>query len=129
MAFLKTDLTTKTDLKEHGSGTGPTRSQRPLYVDFFPPCNNACPAGEDIQSWLSLTQSGQYFEAWQKLTEENPMPAIHGRVCYHPCEPACNRGALDSSVSIHAVERLLGDMAIAEDWKFTKPRGHAMTVS
>ncbi len=125
MAFLKTDLTTKTDLKEHGSGTGPTRSQRPLYVDFFPPCNNACPAGEDIQSWLSLTQSGHYFEAWQKLTEENPMPAIHGRVCYHPCEPACNRNALDSSVSIHAVERLLGDMAIAKNWKFTKPRNRS----
>ncbi len=126
MTFLKTDLTTKTDLKEHGSGTGPTRSQRPLYVDFFPPCNNACPAGEDIQSWLSLTQSGHYFEAWQKLTEENPMPAIHGRVCYHPCEPACNRSALDSSVSIHAVERLLGDMAITEDWKFTKPRNRSL---
>ncbi len=112
------DLTAKTDLQQHGSGTGPWRSKRPAYVDFFPPCNNACPAGEDIQSWLSLTQEGKIHEAWVRLTEENPMPAIHGRVCYHPCENSCNRGAVDSSVSIHAVERFLGDKAIAEGWKF-----------
>lgn len=112
------DLTAKTDLQQHSSGTGPWRSKRPAYVDFFPPCNNACPAGENIQSWLSLTQEGKIHEAWIRLTEENPMPAVHGRVCYHPCENACNRGAVDSSVSIHAVERFLGDKAIAEGWKF-----------
>lgn len=122
MIFLKTDLTTQTDLQEHGSGTGATRSKRPLYVDFFPPCNQACPAGENIQSWLSLAQEGNYFEAWLRLTEENPMPAIHGRVCYHPCETACNRRDLDSSVSIHAVERFLGDLAIEKGWQFTKPQ-------
>ncbi|HQU84447.1 MAG TPA: NAD(P)-binding protein [Pyrinomonadaceae bacterium] len=124
MTFLKTDLTNETDLQDHSLGTGAIRSKRPLYVDFFPPCNNACPAGENIQSWLSLAQEGKHFEAWQRLTEENPMPAIHGRVCYHPCESACNRGELDSSVSIHAVERFLGDLAIAENWQFTKPRNH-----
>lgn len=124
MTFLKTDLTTETDLQDHGLGTGATRSKRPLYIDFFPPCNNACPAGENIQSWLSLAQEGKHFEAWLRLTEENPMPAIHGRVCYHPCETACNRGELDSSVSIHAVERFLGDLAIEKNWQFTKPRNH-----
>lgn len=120
MTFLKTDLTTQTDLKEHGTGTGATRNKKPLYVDFFPPCNQACPAGENIQSWLSLAQEGKHFEAWLRLTEENPMPAIHGRVCYHPCESACNRGELDSSVSIHAVERFLGDLAIEKGWQFNK---------
>ncbi len=44
------------------------------------------------------------------------MPAVHGRVCYHPCETSCNRDALDGAVSIHAVERFLGDMALAENW-------------
>lgn len=121
MTILKTDLTTQTDLQDHGLGTGASRSKRPLYVDFFPPCNQACPAGENIQSWLSLAQEGKHFEAWLRLTEENPMPAIHGRVCYHPCESACNRGELDSSVSIHAVERFLGDLAIEKGWQFTKP--------
>jgi formate dehydrogenase (NADP+) beta subunit len=121
MTFLKTDLTAETDLQKHGAGTGSIRSKRPVYVDFFPPCNNSCPAGENIQSWLALAQAGDYFEAWKKLTEENPMPAIHGRVCYHPCETSCNRGFIDSSVSIHGVERFLGDLAISENWQFPKP--------
>lgn len=118
MSNTTTDLTRETNLEEHYFGTGSTRKKRPLYVDFLPPCNQACPAGEDIQSWLDLAQSGDYFEAWKKLTEENPMPAIHGRVCYHPCETSCNRGFIDNSVSIHSVERFLGDLAITENWKF-----------
>ena len=122
MTFLKTDLTKETNLQEHGFGTGAVRSQRPVYVDFFPPCNSACPAGENIQAWLALAQSGDFFAAWLKLTEENPLPAIHGRVCYHPCEGACNRNELDGAVSIHSVERFLGDLAIAENWNFAKPQ-------
>ena len=73
MAFLKTDLTTGTDLREHGAGTGPERRQRPVYVDFMPPCNNACPAGENIQAWLSLAQAGDHRRAWEKLIEDNPL--------------------------------------------------------
>lgn len=97
--------------------TGLWRTLRPVYVDRLPPCNQACPAGENIQAWLYEAEEGRYFEAWKKLMEENPFPAIHGRVCYHPCESACNRGQLDEAVSIHAVERFLGDQAIKEGWK------------
>ena len=111
------DLTNKPDLGTHAEGTGPMRTQRPVYTDFLPPCNNACPAGENIQAWLGLAQAGHYQEAWQKLIEENPMPAIHGRVCYHPCESNCNRGFVDHAVSIHAVERFLGDKALEEGWE------------
>ncbi len=109
------------DLRDHGKGTGSLRTQKPVYQDFLPPCNHACPAGENIQAWLALAQAGAYREAWEKLVEENPMPAVHGRVCYHPCESACNRTALDAPVSIHAVERFLGDLAISEGWSFPKP--------
>ena len=111
------DLTTKPDLGSHADGTGHKRTQRPIYSDFLPPCNHACPAGENIQAWLGLAQAGLYKQAWQKLVEENPMPAIHGRVCYHPCEDHCNRGFVDHAVSIHAVERFLGDLALEEDWE------------
>lgn len=121
MAFSNTDLTLKPDLRGHAAGTGSTRTQRPEYVDFLPPCNQACPAGENIQAWLALAQAGEYQAAWEKLTEENPMPAIHGRVCYHPCQSACNRNALDSTVSIHAVERFLGDRASELGWRFPLP--------
>jgi len=120
MTYPYKDLTTKPDLGTHAEGTGPKRTQRPVYTDFLPPCNNACPAGENIQAWLGLAQAGHYKEAWQKLVEENPMPAIHGRVCYHPCEDHCNRGFVDHSVSIHAVERFLGDKALEEGWEIEK---------
>jgi NADPH-dependent glutamate synthase beta subunit-like oxidoreductase len=94
--------------------TGSWRSSRPNYVDRLPPCNNACPAGENIQKWLYHAEEGDYATAWQVLIEDNPLPAVMGRVCYHPCEGACNRAQLDETVSIHAVERFLGDYAIKE---------------
>jgi NADPH-dependent glutamate synthase beta subunit-like oxidoreductase len=102
----------------HESGTGPFRVRRPVYLDLLPPCNNACPAGENIQGWLALAQAGEYRRAWELLIGDNPMPATTGRVCYHPCEGGCNRGRLDAAVSIHAVERFLGDRAKAEGWEF-----------
>ena len=98
-------------------GTSGTRWQRPLYVDYLPPCNNTCPAGENIQAWLGLAQEGRYEEAWQKYMEENPLPGTHGRACYHPCESVCNRKYLDQPVSIHSLDRFLGDLAIREGWK------------
>ncbi len=121
MTTFLTDVTGIADLRDHPSGTGPIRANRPVYVDFLPPCNNACPAGEDIQAWLSLAQSGDFKGAWEKLSEQNPLPAVHGRVCYHPCEGACNRASIDSAVSIHSIERFLGDLAIQEGWQFPKP--------
>src|SRR5438552_10199565 len=84
--------------------TGTWRTERPVYVDRLPPCNNACPAGEDIQGWLYDAEAGDYEKAWRSLVNNNPLPAIMGRVCYHPCEDACNRGQVDSAVGIHAVE-------------------------
>jgi formate dehydrogenase beta subunit len=115
------DLTKSADLTRHAHGTGALRTRRPAYVDFLPPCNDACPAGENIQAWLALSQAGDYEAAWRELVSNNPMPSIHGRVCYHPCEDVCNRAFTDSPVSIHAVERFLGDMALEKDWQFEKP--------
>jgi 2-oxoacid:acceptor oxidoreductase delta subunit (pyruvate/2-ketoisovalerate family) len=101
--------------------TGSWRSARPVYLDRLPPCNNACPAGENIQGWLFHAESGDYEQAWRVLTLDNPLPAVMGRVCYHPCETACNRGQLDQAVGINSVERFLGDEAIKRGWKFDKP--------
>ena len=96
--------------------TGSWRVERPVYVDRLPPCNNACPAGENIQGWLYEAESGAYEAAWRKLVEENPLPAIMGRICFHPCETACNRVQVDEAVGINAVERFLGDLAIENSW-------------
>jgi NADPH-dependent glutamate synthase beta subunit-like oxidoreductase len=110
------DLTLQPDLT-HDKGAGPFRVRKPTYVSLAAPCHLACPAGEDIQGWLALAQAGNYRAAWDRIVEDNPLPAVHGRVCYHPCEDGCNRKDLDSSVSIHACERFLGDMALDEGWK------------
>ncbi len=101
--------------------TGSWRSQRPVYAKHLPPCNAQCPAGEDIQGWLFHAENGDYEAAWRHLTRDNPFPATMGRVCYHSCEAACNRGKLDAAVGINAVERFLGDEAIARGWAFTPP--------
>ncbi len=111
-----TDITKPADLTAHAEGTGPLRKQRPLYVDFMPPCNSACPAGENIQAWMAYAQAGNYFEAFQTIVEDNPFPAIMGRVCVKPCETGCNRTHIDSTVNIHAVERYIGDEAIKQKW-------------
>ena len=109
------------DLLHGRSRAGPVREQRPLYVDLLPPCNAGCPAGENIQAWLAHAETGDHERAWRQLTADNPMPAIHGRVCYHPCESVCNRANLDSAVSIHSVERFLGDLALERGWSFDPP--------
>ena len=101
--------------------TGSWRTERPVYVDLLPPCNHACPAGENIQQWLyhaedSTGQPGGYEAAWRQIMQDNPLPAIMGRVCYRPCETACNRAQLDAAVGINSVERFLGDEALRQGW-------------
>jgi 2-oxoacid:acceptor oxidoreductase delta subunit (pyruvate/2-ketoisovalerate family) len=113
--------------------TGSWRTERAVYVDRLPPCNNACPAGENIQRWLYEAEEGGdgYERAWRQIMEDNPFPAIMGRVCYHPCETACNRAQLDEAVGINSVERFLGDEAIARGWRpevTAKPTGKRVLV-
>ncbi|MEW8507316.1 MAG: NAD(P)-binding protein [Candidatus Thiodiazotropha sp.] len=97
--------------------TGSWRTEKPVYLDRLPPCNNACPAGENIQSWLYHAEEGHYEKAWREIMLNNPFPAVMGRVCYHPCENACNRVHVDDAVGINSVERFLGDQALRQGWK------------
>ncbi|HEX6234060.1 MAG TPA: NAD(P)-binding protein [Jiangellaceae bacterium] len=115
------DVTRLPDLLHGQSRAGPVRERRPLYVDLLPPCNAGCPAGENIQAWLAHAKAGDHERAWRQLVADNPFAAIHGRVCYHPCETVCNRVQLDSAVSIHSVERFLGDLARDRGWGFDRP--------
>jgi len=121
MTIPRQDITPLPDLVHGRSRAGPVRDRRPVYVDLLPPCNAGCPAGENIQAWLGHTQAGEHERAWRELVADNPLPAIHGRVCYHPCESVCNRANLDSAVSIHSVERFLGDLALERGWQLDSP--------
>ncbi|MGW5191824.1 NAD(P)-binding protein [Kribbella sp. NPDC004138] len=96
--------------------TGSWRTERPVYLDRMPPCNDACPAGENIQEWLAHAEEGDYEAAWRRIMVDNPFPAVMGRICYRPCETACNRATLDEPVGINSVERFLGDEAIKQGW-------------
>lgn len=105
----------------HTNLTGAWRTSRPVYTNRLSPCNEACPAGENIQGWLFHAGAGEYEKAWRVLVKDNPMPAVMGRVCYHTCEKACNRQYVDGVVGINSIEQFLGDEAIKQDWAFEKP--------
>ena len=121
MSVPRPDIARLPDLLHGRPRAGPVRDRRPVYVDLLPPCNAGCPAGENIQAWLAHMQADEHELAWRALVADNPFAAIHGRVCYHPCESVCNRADLDSAVSIHSVERFLGDLALERGWLFDPP--------
>ena len=110
--------------------TGSWRTFRPVYLDRMPPCNHQCPAGENVQAWLFHAEEGNYEQAWRQIMADNPFPAVMGRVCYHSCESACNRGQVDQPVGINAVERFLGDQALKYGWTIDpgKPTGKRVLV-
>ena len=111
--------------------TGNWRAIRPVYRDKLPPCNNACGTNEKIQGYLDLVKRGKYIDAYALIKEDMPFPSVTGRVCYHPCEQACNRGQYDEAISIRAVERFLGDIgrALAHDVvKAGTPNGKKIAV-
>jgi NADPH-dependent glutamate synthase beta subunit-like oxidoreductase len=92
--------------------TGNFRFYRPVYRDKVPPCNHACPTGEKIQRYLDYVKHERFFDGYMTIIEDNPMPSITGRVCYHPCEGACNRKDHDEPIGIRNVERFLGDFGL-----------------
>ncbi len=103
--------------------TGTWRSERPVHKHATAPCHKVCPAGEDQQAWLAKLQENRPAEAWARLVMMNPMPAVSGRVCPHPCESACNRGHYDEAIAIHGLERWLGDEAIRQNWAYPVESG------
>ena len=105
--------------------TGTWRVQRPVHAHGRAPCHAQCPAGEDPQAYLALVDTGQWQQAWRQIVDVNPLPATTGRVCPHFCETACNRGKYDEAIAIHAVERYLGDQALANHWALPTYQGEA----
>ncbi|HEY5789063.1 MAG TPA: NAD(P)-binding protein [Gammaproteobacteria bacterium] len=98
--------------------TGTWRSITPEYRYRPSPCHQACPVGGSIATWIGQLRDGDVHAAWLTLTENNPFPAVAGRICHHPCEEACNRGEVDGAVSICKLERAVGDRALAEGWRY-----------
>lgn len=98
--------------------TGTWRAALPVYVNPPSPCRTACPVDGRIVDWIALARAGDLFGAWTMLTDHNPFPAVAGRVCHRPCEGACNRASHDEPLAVRALERHVGDVALANRWRF-----------
>ncbi|MBU0488888.1 MAG: FAD-dependent oxidoreductase [Bacteroidetes bacterium] len=90
------------------------------YADCLGPCKQTCPAGVDVQGYISLIEKGMYSEAIAVIKETNPLPAVCGRVCVRPCEVACRRNLLDegSAVGIDYLKRFAADTDLASETKY-----------
>jgi len=109
--------------------TGTWRYLAPRYLNRTPPCNQACPAGNDVEGFIRLIESGAYASAAELIREENPFPAVCGRVCYHPCESACNRSQFDAPMAIHSLERFAAEAGNGDPPPEIKPQsGKAVAV-
>ncbi len=107
-----------THLTSENRKTGTWRSALPNYQNQPSPCLGACPVNGRIAEWIKQVKDGNHYDAFVTLADNNPFPAIAGRICHHPCETACNRRDLDETVGICSLERFVGDKALAEGWKF-----------
>ncbi|KPA16819.1 glutamate synthase (NADPH) small subunit [Candidatus Magnetomorum sp. HK-1] len=94
------------------NNTGTWRFVRPKYQEKTAPCSIACPLGVDIALVEMMAARKDLKKAHDTLLMENPFPAICGRVCFHPCENACNRKHLDKPVAVHHIERFIGDWGL-----------------
>ena len=112
--------------------TGSWRFFHPKYEEKTAPCSAACPLGQDIPRIEMLASRGQLKDAWQTILDENPLPAVCGRVCFHPCENVCNRANMDDAIAIHHLERFLGDTAITDrtptNLDFKPPTGKKVAI-
>jgi formate dehydrogenase major subunit len=93
------------------------------YADCVAPCKETCPAGVDVQGYISLIEKGLYHQAIALIKQVNPLPAICGRVCVRPCEVACRRTLLDEEygVGIDYLKRFAADVDLESDNKY-KPK-------
>ena len=89
--------------------TGTWRFERPVFVERTAPCSETCPLGENIPAIMALHERGLHREALEKILEENPLPGLCGRTCFHPCERVCNRARFDEAVSIRDLERFAAE--------------------
>jgi NADPH-dependent glutamate synthase beta subunit-like oxidoreductase len=92
--------------------TGSWSTVVPIHQNKSAPCQKDCPVGVDIPIYLDLIKQKKYQKAYKIVKDTNPMPAITGRVCYHPCEDGCNRKILDQPLAIHSLERFIGDWGL-----------------
>ncbi len=113
-------------------GGGEISSKRPVQAPKAPPCNGGCPSGNDVRGWLTVVAQREKLSlalpealdaAFVYAAENNPFPAVMGRVCPAPCEAVCTRKDKDEAVSIAGSERWIGDWALQRNLPLPKAEG------
>jgi NADH-quinone oxidoreductase subunit F len=87
---------------------------------FISPCENTCPANINVPGYLRLIAAGRFMDAYHLIRQENPFPAVCGRICTHPCEAKCRRGTVDEAVAIRELKRYVADYAYRNEQPFEK---------
>ncbi len=100
---------------------------------YTSPCRNACPAGVNVPGYLSLVAAGRLGDAYRLIRQDNPFPAVCGRVCTHPCERHCRRAQVDEPLAICSIKRFVGDHALSGEYeipavKANPPTGKQVSV-
>jgi len=85
------------------------------YGDCIAPCTMTCPAHIDIQGYIALIADGRFKDAVKLIKQNNPLPAVCGRICPHPCESECRRNAVDESIAINHLKRFAADYDLQTD--------------
>ncbi len=83
---------------------------------YSSPCRNACPASVDVPGYMRLVAAGRILDAYRLIMQDNPFPAVCGRVCTHPCERHCRRGQVDEALAICSMKRFIGDFALRDEF-------------
>ncbi len=94
--------------------TGSWATEQPRRQQYVPPCNDVCPAGNDVQGFLHALAEDRPNEALDILLRTTPFPAVCGRVCPAPCMTSCNRIQLDGAVNVRDMERFAADHGSVE---------------
>jgi heterodisulfide reductase subunit A-like polyferredoxin len=89
------------------------------------PCRTGCPAGVNVQAYVSLIARERFFEAWEIIRRDNPFPLICGTVCHHPCEHVCQRADIDEPMAIQRLKRFVGEHVLKHTLPEAKPDGPA----
>jgi NADPH-dependent glutamate synthase beta subunit-like oxidoreductase len=92
--------------------------ETPESKQLTSPCKVNCPAHMNVQGYVRLAGAGKFQEALKLMKEDNPFPAICGRVCDHPCESYCNRGAIDEPVAINMIKRFVADLDLNAETRY-----------
>lgn len=86
---------------------------------FISPCENTCPAGVNVPGYISLVAAGRFMDAYNLILQENPFPAVCGRICTRPCETKCRRRTVDEAIAIRDLKRFVADYAFSHEQPYS----------